>query len=122
MITKTEHFKLSEFNCHCGCGENRTTVDLLILLEVLRAEVKKPILIISGTRCKKHNSDVGGKEKSQHMEGTAADIKVIGIAPDLLAGVVERLHHNGAIRVGGIGIYATFLHVDVREGTARWKG
>jgi uncharacterized protein YcbK (DUF882 family) len=61
---------------------------------------------------------VGGAAYSQHLYGTAADIKVNGIKPKDVAAYAEKLLPN----TGGIGIYSTFVHIDVREKKSRWNG
>lgn len=55
-----------------------------LILEPIRDIVHKPVHITSGYRCPIVNSLVGSKVTSQHMTGCAADIKVPGVAPDVL--------------------------------------
>ena len=52
-----------------------------------------------------------------HLYGKAADIKVQGIAPSEVAKYAETL-----LDEGGIGIYNTFTHIDVRSTKSRWQG
>jgi uncharacterized protein YcbK (DUF882 family) len=114
------HFKASEFNCHC-CGKlhpDGMNKHLIELLEEIRVKINKPITIMSGYRCPKHNKEVGGAEHSQHVEGTAADIKVKGMDAD---DVQHWLVLNFNDKIGGIGCYKTFTHIDVRSGHARWS-
>lgn len=94
------------------------------ILEVLRAELGgRPIRVISGYRGPAYNAAIGGAEKSQHMEGRAADIMVEGVAPAAVHDVALRLHQEGRIRLGGLGEYPKFTHMDVRPGPlARWHG
>jgi uncharacterized protein YcbK (DUF882 family) len=61
---------------------------------------------------------VGGETFSQHQYGTAADIVVTGVAPKKVAAFVETLLPGK----GGIGIYPTFTHIDVRQKKSRWNG
>ncbi len=73
-------------------------------------------------RCKRHNFDVGGEDKSKHMEGIAADIVLYvdggsRIAPSLVAEYFERKYKT----THGIGRYKTFTHFDTRENKARWS-
>lgn len=49
---------------------------LLSYLDEVRSAFGAPIRISSGYRCKDLNEAVGGKEKSQHREGLAADLQV----------------------------------------------
>ena len=52
-----------------------------LLLEQLRALLKKPIIVNSGFRSKAVNDAVGSKDTSQHRIGCAADIRVPGKTP-----------------------------------------
>lgn len=116
-----KYFKRSEFKCKCGkCGGFPVEPDeqLVNLLERIRKHFGVPVTINSGIRCKAHNAAVGGASASQHMKGTAADIKVQGVAPAKVAAYVETLLPG----TGGIGIYNTFVHVDVRKTKSRWNG
>jgi len=116
MTQLSEHFKSSEFACHCGCGASDVSSELIDLLEDIRATIGHPIIINSGRRCQAHNVECGGKPRSQHLLGNAADIHVVGLSPKELATIIER-----KFKPGGMGVYATFVHVDVRPGPkARW--
>lgn len=44
------------------------------ILQPIRDEYKKPIVISSGFRCERLNYKVGGVKDSQHLTGAAADI------------------------------------------------
>lgn len=115
----SEHFKKSEFTCHCGCGGCVVNPKLIALLEKIRSLLGRPITILSGYRCEAHNKACGGKPHSQHMLGNAADIIVSGMQPNALhAYLTEKLNKE----IGGMGKYKTFTHVDVRDGYARWNG
>ena len=74
--------------------------------------------INSGYRTPAYNKKVGGDSFSQHLYGMAADIRVNGYTPEQVAAYVETLLPN----TGGIGVYQSFIHVDVRETKSRWKG
>lgn len=107
-----EYFKFDEFKCQCGkCGcTGEIDKTLQIWLDNIRAAVKKPVVVTSGIRCRQHNAAVGGSRTSQHISGHAADIKVKGIQPAILA-IIAR----GCVPVGahGIGIYKSWIHVDI---------
>ena len=72
---------------------------------------------MSDYRTPNHNKAVGGTFFPQHSYGKAADIKVQGIAPKEVATYAETL-----LGEGGIGIYNTFTHIDVRSTKSRWQG
>ena len=115
------HFSRSEFACkgkNCCGGAGTVTKELINGLEELRKKVGKPLCITSGFRCVVHNKRVGGAPNSQHIYGTAADVRVPqGVTPKRLAELAEEID---VFRNGGIGIYPTFVHVDVRTQKARW--
>lgn len=114
----TKHFDRKEFRCRCGCGNDNIDIRLVQKLENLRTMLgDKPIHINCGCRCFTHNIRVGGVDNSQHLCGHAADIRVEGVAPSKVAAVAE------LVGFGGIGIYKTFVHLDIRtKGKARWLG
>ena len=60
--------------CRCGCGLNITT-QFHNKLNDVREEFGKPIIILSGARCEKHNAKVGGAKQSAHVEGRAVDVQ-----------------------------------------------
>lgn len=92
---------------------------LVDLLENIRRLTGKPVHINSGYRSQEYNRTIkNASPKSQHCEGKAADIWIEGISPEKVAQYAECF--LGAS--GGIGIYHTFTHVDVRNGKSRWKG
>ena len=111
----SKYFKPQEFACKC-CGQYETNPKLLDLLDDIREQLDEPVFINSGYRCEKHNREVDGKKKSQHLLGNAADIHVKSLNSKQLYSFIEE-HFN----VPGMGLYSTFVHVDVRTtGKARW--
>ncbi len=111
-------FKPAEFQCKCGCKTNGVDHALVEILENVREHFGKPVTITSGVRCPTHNARVGGVSNSQHVYKTAADFVVSGVAPRTVANYLETLLPN----TGGIGVYSSFVHVDVRKTKARWNG
>ena len=124
MAKLTKNFSLQEFNSKCGRDiPNEILPNIIELaknLQVLRDKVNKPISITSGYRSPEHNAKVKGAKNSQHIKGTAADIKVKGMTPKEVALVIEGLIEQGKIKEGGIGIYRTWVHYDIRGKKARW--
>ena len=119
----TTNFNLSEFNKH-----NFTITDTIFQnifelaknLQVLRDEVKKPIKITSGYRNAEFNKKIGGASQSRHITGEAADLKIEGYTPKQVAAIIEKLIAAGKMKQGGLGIYSTWIHYDVRGTAARW--
>lgn len=91
-------------------------------LAVLRAELKKPIIITSGMRCKKHNAAEGGAKASKHLTGEAADIRVEGMSGEELKVEILELIKQGRMHDGGIGTYKSLpriVHYDIGK-SRRW--
>lgn len=121
-----ENFSLSEFDCRDGSVVPEELMDNVRLLaknlQVLREHVGKPVRIISGYRSPKYNRKIGGAKKSQHMQAKAADIKISGMSPAEVKATIVQLIKEGKMHSGGIGLYTTFTHYDVRGWNARWYG
>ena len=112
------HFRVKEFACTDGSDPIFIDTDLVNILQKIRNHFGKAVTITSAYRTPAHNKAVGGTTYSQHLYGRACDIKVKGVAPKKVAAYVEKLMPNK----GGIGIYKTFTHVDVRASKSRWNG
>lgn len=124
----TTHFQLKEFDCKDAARTRAPEAirgniqKLMEQLEVLRTDLGVPITITSGYRTVAYNKSVGGAAKSQHLCGTAADIKVKGHTPTQVKAAIERLIKAGKMKEGGVGLYNTFVHYDIRGTRARWSG
>lgn len=120
-VSLSPHFNSVEFDCACKRGTCSTTLiddELVQGLEVLRSNLG-PIKVNSGFRCVPHNAEIGGKEKSQHLLGIAADVKCVkGYSGFAIAREAERI---SCFFHGGIGMGSDWSHLDVRQnGPARW--
>lgn len=121
----TQNFSLQEFACKDGIPVPKefypNVKELANNLQVLRDRIQVPIIISgSGYRTKSHNKKVGGAQKSQHLTASAADISVNNYSTVQLANIIEELIAKGKMKQGGIGIYPTFVHYDIRGTKARW--
>ena len=114
----SENFKVKEFASTDGSDPIFIAPKLVEVLQKIRSHFKKAVTINSAFRTAARNTAVGGAKYSQHLYGTAADIVVSGIAPKDVAEYAEKLLPN----TGGIGIYSTFTHIDVRKEKSRWNG
>lgn len=112
------NFKVREFACSDGSDPIFIAPKLVEVLQKIRTHFGKPVIINSAYRTVGKNKAVGGATYSQHLYGTAADISVEGVAPKQVAAYAEKL----LAKTGGIGIYNTFTHIDVREVKSRWNG
>ena len=116
-VRLSTNFKVKEFACQDGSDPIFIDSELVSVLQKIRNHFGKPVTITSAYRTPKHNKTVGGTTYSQHLYGRAADIKVQGIAPSEVVKYAETL-----LDEGGIGIYNTFTHIDVRSTKSRWQG
>ena len=112
------NFKVKEFACGDGTDPVFISMDLVNVLQAIRNHFGKAVNINSAYRTPAKNKAVDGATYSQHQYGTAADISIKGVAPKQVAAFAETLLPNR----GGIGIYSTFTHVDVRAVKSRWNG
>lgn len=112
------NFKVKEFACKDGSDPIFISPELVEILQKIRTHFGKAVTINSAYRTPSHNKKEGGATHSQHLYGTGADIKVTGVTPKQVAEYAETLLSGR----GGIGIYSTFTHVDVREVKSRWNG
>lgn len=114
----SKNFRVREFRCQDGSDVVFIESDLVDILQKIRDHFGKSVTITSAFRTASHNKKVGGATYSQHLYGTAADIKVSGVTASAVADFAETLMPN----TGGIGRYSTFTHVDVRSIKSRWNG
>lgn len=112
----SENFKVKEFACNDGSDTVLISDELVHLLQKIRDHFGVAVTINSGYRTSTYNKKVGGATNSQHVKGTAADIVVKGVDPLTVAQYSEHLMPDS----GGIGVYQTFTHVDVRTSRSRW--
>lgn len=108
--------------CSC-CGLCAPTQGIIDLINQIRIEYDKIILINSGTRCPNHNSEVGGKPKSYHIAipdmgilSKALDISVYKLS-DL--DKLEEICKLYLMDKGGLIRYQNFIHIDTRKNKYR---
>ena len=112
------NFKVREFACTDGSDPVFVSDKLVAVLQEIRSHFGRAVTINSGFRTAAKNKAVGGATYSQHLYGMAADITVKGVSPSRVAAFAETLLPG----TGGIGIYGTFTHIDVRATKSRWNG
>lgn len=118
----SKNFKLSEFDCKCSrCKKVLLDTKLVELLQKIRDHFGASVNVNSGYRCKGHNKEVGGSSSSNHVKGTAADIRVEGVEPREVAKYAE------SIGIKRIGLYegdaeGNFVHIGSGSTKKFWLG
>lgn len=115
-VQLTANFRVAEFACHDGSDTVLVSDELVALLQKIREHFGKPVTVNSAYRTAAWNAKQGGAPKSQHLLGMAADISIAGVSPLTIAQYAEFLQP----KAGGIGVYQSFTHVDVRAVRTRW--
>lgn len=111
------HFKVREFACSDGSDVVFVSTSLVDILEAIRVHFGRPVTITSGYRTVSYNASLkNSSKKSQHCNGLAADIQVEGHTPLEVYNYACSLLGDH----GGVGIYNTFVHVDVRAVKSRF--
>ena len=122
----TNNFSLHEFKCRDGTDVPEEYMEnvreLAENLQVLRDKIQKPIVVISGYRTLSYNKKIGGARRSQHLIAKAGDIIISGMSPSEVKDTIVELIKEGRMKKGGIGLYTTFTHYDVRGFNRRWHG
>jgi uncharacterized protein YcbK (DUF882 family) len=134
------HFSVDEFHCHDGTDYPAEWVDdrlasLCGVLDLIREAWGAPIVVVCGYRTAAYNARLAAKSSgvalnSQHVQGRAADVAPLDPSRARVAelhALVKKLHREGVLpRLGGLGIYPHWIHVDVRghrDGQlAEWVG
>ena len=108
----SKNFSKSEIECKCGCGAIAISPDQVMLLQGIRDFVKRPVNIASAVRCRSHNTNIGSKDTSSHID----DGDRMCEATDIMARtsrekfeIIQGASRNGCIRIG---VGKDFVHVD----------
>ena len=121
----TSNFSIKEFACKDGSvvpkNYQSNVKKLATNLQVLRDHIGQRIHVNSGYRTPSYNKKVGGASQSQHLYAKAADIRAQTKTPKKLHSIIEKLISGGKMAQGGLGLYSTFIHYDVRGYKARWQ-
>ena len=108
------NFTPEELSCRC-CGEYYHDEFSLDLLQSARRKLGKPIHLSSAHRCVKHNKEVGGRTKSEHLR-IAFDLPIpSGTSREEW---LQLLFDAGFTTFG---LYNTFIHTD-RRSWRKWYG
>lgn len=121
----SSHLSWAEMACKDGtpypeAWRSTRAKELAAAFEALRLAVGLPIVVLSCFRTEAHNAAIGGARNSQHVQGRALDLRPpTGWRVLDLAAVAREI-----VEIRGLGLYATFLHIDVRPTDRRavWSG
>ena len=126
-MASSAHFADWELACRgrdC-CGRvNRCQQELVDALEDFRSAVsaargkETPVIVTSAYRCDEHNRRIGGAKDSMHVQGLAADIRVVGMTAAQLETIARSVP---AIKGIGRDDHGNYLHIDVRSTKAAWS-
>jgi uncharacterized protein YcbK (DUF882 family) len=126
------HFVVEEFDCRDGTKvQARDYGGLQYLcrtfLEPLRAKYG-PVSVHSGFRTPSYNAKVGGARKSFHVytehdgNDQAADVSCARGRPADWHRTLSAIRASKRKGNGGLGLYRTFCHVDIRDYPSNWRG
>lgn len=120
----TNNFSLPEFASKDGTAFPEDVkiklAELAQNLQVLRDHFGRSITITSGYRSVAHNIRIGGAKESFHVRGMAADLQILGIEPRIVYNAIELLIKSGKMKEGGLGLYNSWVHYDIRGKRIRW--
>ena len=121
----TKNFSLSEFQSKDGAempeSLKANAIRLAENLQVIRNKIQCPLHINSAYRSPEHNKRIGGVKNSQHVLAKASDLTSRCHSPKQLYKIIKNLIDLGEIDQGGLGLYSSFVHYDIRGTEARWK-
>ena len=128
------HFTIEEFDCRDGTPVPHRDYKGLeylcrVMLEPLRAKYGT-VTILSGFRTPSWNKKVGGASKSYHVytihdgNDEAADVRCARGTPDEWHRTLNWIRNHERNGRGGLGLYQklNFVHVDLRDYGANWRG
>jgi len=126
------HFVVEEFDCKDGSKVMARDYNGLALLcktylEPLRAKFGI-VTVHSGYRTIAYNRRIGGASKSFHIytihdgNDQAADVSCVKGTPAQWHATLNWLRNNKMGGKGGLGLYSSFCHVDLRDYKSDWRG
>ena len=120
----TADFHIREFKCSDGTkvpeGLLPNVAVLAAQLQIIRDYINTSITLNSAYRTEAYNVKCGGSPNSQHLQAKAADMVTGKYSPKQLAVIVKKLIKEKKILQGGVGVYPSFVHYDIRGVEARW--
>jgi uncharacterized protein YcbK (DUF882 family) len=126
------HFTVEEFDCHNGAKVMKRDYNGLeylckTYLEPLRKKYGR-VTIHSGYRTRAYNASIGGASQSFHIytihdgNDQAADVSCSKGSPRQWHATLNSIRSKKRSGKGGLGLYSSFVHVDIRDYPANWQG
>lgn len=119
----SKYFSKKELDCNC-CGKMEMNKTFMKMLEEFREWYNKPMVLGCGYRCVKHNKEVGGWVRSNHVTGSAIDWNLPkewkhfddARKQQWRSNVIKKWQELGKKYnvYTEIGIYKTFTHLAIR--------
>lgn len=128
----SKHFVVEEFDCRDGTrvmSRDHNGLEYLCrqFLEPLREKYGR-VSVHSGYRTRSYNAKVGGASNSFHIYSAhdgndqAADISCAKGSPREWHATLNSIRNRKRNGNGGLGLYSSFVHVDIRDYKADWRG
>jgi uncharacterized protein YcbK (DUF882 family) len=128
----SKHFVVEEFDCHDGSKVQKRDYDGLEylcrkFLEPLRTKFGS-VHINSGFRTTAYNRSIGGASNSFHVytahdgNDQAADVTCARGNPKQWHAFLAKVRNDQRNGKGGLGLYSSFVHCDIRDEKADWRG
>lgn len=135
MVTRqrlSTHFTVEEFDCKDGSKVMKRDYDGLSLLckvylEPLRLKFGR-VKIHSGYRTLLYNRKIHGASRSFHVytihdgNDQASDVSCVRGTAAQWHATLNWIRNHRMDGVGGLGLYDNFVHVDLRDYKADWRG
>lgn len=125
MIQLSKHFHEIESYCKDGTPLPmeffNNAVEVAKNMEIVRKKLgNTPIHVISWYRTAKYNKKVKGATHSQHLTASAMDFTHNDLRPTQIYKIINKMMNEKQIKQGGLGLYNTFVHYDIRGNKSRW--
>lgn len=128
----SKHFVIEEFDCTDGTRVSpRDYKGLEYLcrqfLEPMRRKYG-PCSVHSGYRTNRYNASIGGASRSYHVysqhdgNDQAVDVSFARGHSALWHAAANSIRAKKRRGRGGLGLYRTFVHIDIRDYTSNWRG
>jgi uncharacterized protein YcbK (DUF882 family) len=128
----SKHFTVEEFDCHNGVKVQRRDYNgLEVLCRVYLEPLRKkygPCKVMSGYRTRAYNRKIGGASRSFHVytehdgNDQAVDVIFARGTPRQWHSTANWIRRHKRGGRGGLGLYGSFIHIDLRDYKSDWRG